>query len=479
MPLNEIFFVFVFLPASVILYRLTPGKLRNTLLLLLSLFFIAWGNVSDVILIALSIIFNYFTALELAHLRGSDRGFLKKFVLISGVSANVALLVFFKYFVFFMNSICAVIGTEFTFTVPRVPVGISFFTFSAISCLCDVAKGDEDAVRNPVDFALYISFFAKITSGPIIKFRDMANQIRERGMTAESVENGLKLFIVGLSKKLIMAGCLGFIFDGIKSQAPASLSVTGAWTGALAYSVMLYYDFSGYSDMAIGLGKIFGFSFAKNFDHPYSSVSMTDFWRRWHISLGAWFRDYVYIPLGGSRVTKARNIFNLSVVWILTGLWHGANWTFVVWGIYHLTLLILEKFVLKDIFSKIPVILRTVMTFILAVIGWTIFFSDNISYACSYLLRMFGIGANGLADRTGMYYLSGSAVLIVCAVIGATTLPSFASGRIGGLVERRIGKKTAESIMQPVNAIIIALLLLCCTAFMISDTVSSFLYAQF
>ena len=479
MPLSELFFVFIFLPAAIILYRLTPDRLRNALLLLLSLFFIAWGSLSDVILIALCIAFNYFTALELDHLRRSDSRILKKLVLFSGIAVNAGMLIFFKYFVFLINNVCAVIGTEFSFTVPKVPVGISFFTFSAISCLCDVAKGDENAVRNPLDFALYIAFFAKITSGPIVKFRDMARQLSDRAMTAELTESGMKLFIIGLSKKVIMAGCLGFLFDGIKAQDPASLSVAGAWTGALAYSLMLYYDFSGYSDMAIGLGKIFGFSFAKNFDHPYSSVSMTDFWRRWHISLGAWFRDYVYIPLGGSRVGRARNIFNLSVVWLLTGLWHGANWTFVVWGIYHLLLLLLEKFVLKGLLDRIPSLLRAAMTFLLAVIGWTVFFSDNIAYAGSYLLRMIGIGGSGLADRTGLFYLNGGVFLLVCAIIGATSLPSAALGKLDRLMERRIDKRAAAQLMQPVTALLLALLMLGCTAFMISDTVSSFLYAQF
>ena len=230
MPLSELFFVFVFLPAGVILYRLTPPGLRNTLLLILSLFFIAWGNPSDVILIGLSIAFNYFTALELDHLREGNRRLLKKIALFSGIAANVALLVFFKYSAFFMNSVCPTVGSEIKFTAP---VGISFFTFSAISCLCDVARGDERAIRNPIDFALYIAFFAKITSGPIVKFRDMAAQIRERVMTAENTEKGLTLFITGLAQKVIMAGCLGYIFDGINALSPDSLSVTGAWTGAL------------------------------------------------------------------------------------------------------------------------------------------------------------------------------------------------------------------------------------------------------
>ena len=469
MSLTGVVFVYFFLPVSIVLYRLIPDKFRNLLLLLLSVLFIAWGSPADIILIVLSIVFNYFTALELDHLRCANKTALKKLVLLTGVAANVALLLFFKYFIFFMNSVGTVIGVSFHFSVPAAPIGISFFTFSAISCLVDVAKGDEPALHNLFDFALYISFFGKITSGPIVKYREMAKQIRERSITSQSLESGLKLFIIGLGKKLIIAGSLGKFFYAVKAEDIGSMSAVTAWLGALFYSLMLYYDFSGYSDMAIGLGRIFGFSFSKNFDHPYSSVSMTDFWRRWHISLGSWFRDYVYIPLGGSRVSRSRNIFNLSVVWLLTGLWHGANWTFVVWGIYHLALLLLEKFALKNAISKIPAFCRAVITFLLAVIGWTVFFSDNISYAGSYLLRMIGIGG-GLSDQTGIYYLTGGGILLAAAIIGATPLLSS--------IGRRIDKEDNIPV-QIGSTVFFALVLLCSTAFMISDTVSSFLYAQF
>ena len=297
----------------------------------------------------------------------------------------------------------------------------------------------------------------------------MAAQIQSRDMTADSVESGIRLFILGMSKKLIIAGSLGKLFYEIKAQDVSSVSAITAWLGALFYSLMLYYDFSGYSDMAIGLGRIFGFDFSKNFDHPYVSLSMSEFWRRWHISLGAWFRDYVYIPLGGSRVSRSRNIMNLSVVWLLTGLWHGANWTFVVWGLYHLGLLLLEKFVFKDILKKIPSLFRVIITFFLAVIGWTIFFSDNISYAAQYLLRMFGIGG-GFVDGNSMFYLTGGGILLIVAITGATPLLSSVGNRIS---------KKGGTFAQICSALFFALLLLGCTAFMISETVSSFLYAKF
>ncbi len=470
MSLTSISFVFIFLPASVVLYRIVPGIGRNALLLLLSVLFISWGNPADMVLIALSIVFNYFTALELAHLRRSGGTLMKRLVLGSGIAANLALLVFFKYVVFLLNNIGALTGIQFHLTLPQAPIGISFFTFSAISCLCDVAKGDEDAILNPLDFALYIAFFAKITSGPIVKFREMAGQIRQRSLSVQSLEEGFKLFITGLAKKVIIAGSLGTVYNAVKAVPLGSMSALTAWEGALACSLMLYFDFGGYSDMAIGLARIFGFSFSKNFDYPYTSVSMTDFWRRWHISLGSWFRDYVYIPLGGSRVSKKRNIFNLSVVWILTGLWHGANWTFVIWGLYHLGLLLLEKFVLRDITAKIPSLIRSVITFILAVIGWTVFFAEDVAYAALYLLRMAGIGGSGWSDRTGMYLLSGGWILLALAIAGSTPLFASAAKKISTL-----NKPAAEVI----GTLFFALLLLGSTAFMISDTVSSFLYAQF
>ncbi len=466
MSLSGVFFVFLFFPSSILLYRLIPEKWRNSLLLALSLIFISFGNPADLILIGLSTVFNYFTALEIDGLRSMKREKTKKLVLATGIAVNTALLIFYKYFVFLMSNI----GLNVNFGIPAAPVGLSFFTFSAISCLCDVSKGDETPLKNPFDFALFISFFGKLSSGPIVKYRDMARQIKDRTMTATSVESGMKLFLIGLGKKLIISGSLGKFFNAFRTQDISTMSTVTAWLGALFYSLMLYYDFSGYSDMAIGIGRIFGFSFSKNFDHPFISSSMTDFWRRWHISLGAWFRDYIYIPMGGSRVSKSRHILNLSVVWLLTGLWHGANWTFVVWGLYHLVLLLLEKMVFKKILKRIPTIIKTILTFLLTVIGWTIFFSDSLSTAEAYLLRMFGLGGSGLVDSMGKYYLASGGILLFVAMIGATPLLS----AIGSKIEKR------DSVLVKVStAVFFALLLLISTAFMISETVSSFLYAQF
>lgn len=426
------------------LYRIVPVKFRNYLLLLLSLFFIAWGNPADIILIGLSIVFNYFTASELAELRSRQKTALKKFVLATGISANVALLIFFKYFVFLLNSFGAIIGTNFVFTVPEAPIGISFFTFSAISCLCDVSCGDASALRNPADFALYITFFGKITSGPIVKFRDMAAQIQSRDMTADSVESGIRLFILGMSKKLIIAGSLGKLFYEIKAQDVSSVSAITAWLGALFYSLMLYYDFSGYSDMAIGLGGIFGFDFSKNFDHPYVSLSMSEFWRRWHISLGSWFREYLYISLGGNRRGLPRQMLNLFIVWGLTGLWHGAGWNFVIWGLYFFLLLAAEKLFLLDLLRKAPAVVGHIYTLLSVLISWVIFACDDIGKAWEYILSMFG--ANGFADASSAYYLRENLLIILAGgILSVSFVRRYAARKINSLQSEslRFGIKTA------------------------------------
>ena len=470
MSLSHLFFVFLFLPVSLILYKAVPQKCKNIILLFLSIIFIAWGNPSDLILIVCSILFNYFTALELGNFFESGKKALKNIVLFTGVASNLLLLVFFKYWAFLWENFGGIFGISRGVSVPTAPVGISFFTFSVISCLFDVSRGKEKPVKNLLDFALYVTFFPKVVSGPIVPYHQMVRQLNARTVTAESLEEGIRRFIVGLSKKVMLSNSLGIFYNAITKLPTDSLSTVSAWLGALFYSFMLYFDFSGYSDMAIGLGEVFGFSFSKNFDYPYISKSMTDFWRRWHISLGSWFRDYVYIPLGGSRCAKPRIILNLSIVWLLTGIWHGANWTFLVWGVYNGILLILEKFVLDRILKKIPTALRIAMTFLFTVIGWVIFFSDSLSGALKFIGRMFGIGNGVLIDSSALYYLSSGGILLLISAFGAAPIMSMLGGRLA---------RSNNIFVNIVSVILFALLLVGCTACMISDTYTSFLYAQF
>ncbi|MBQ1372307.1 MAG: MBOAT family protein, partial [Oscillospiraceae bacterium] len=347
------------------------------------------------------------------------------------------------------------------------PVGISFFTFSVLSYLFDVYRGRSQAAGSLLDCAVYVSFFPKLISGPIVTWKDFEPQLRNHPMSSELVFDGGRRFLVGLAKKVLLANTLGTSFYAISARAPGELSMLAAWIGALSYSLMLYFDFSGYSDMAIGLGQIFGFKMPENFLYPYASGSMTDFWRAWHVSLGGWFRDYVYIPLGGSRAGKSKTIRNLALVWLLTGLWHGANWTFIFWGVYHGCLLLLEKFTLKSYVEKLPNWLRHLLTVVLAVIGWVFFFSPSLGSAFAFLGAMF---SGPITDSFGRYCFSGSwLVLLVCG-IGCLPYPR--------LIARNLFH-SRSILVKAVSLAFFGVLLYFCTAGMLSDTYASFLYFQF
>ena len=360
--------------------------------------------------------------------------------------------------------------TGLTLSAPELPLplGISFFTFSVLSYVFDVYRGRAEVQKNFLDFSLYVTFFAKVTSGPIVQYKDMAPQLRERQMVPAKFGAGISMFLVGLGKKVLIADNLGATFSAISGLS--TMSAGTAWLGMILYSLQLYFDFSGYSDMAIGLAKCFGFDFSANFDYPYLSASISEFWRRWHISLGAWFRDYVYIPLGGNRCSKERQLINLAVVWLLTGLWHGSAWNFVIWGVYHGIFVILEKFVLKDIWPKVPKFLRIFVTTLLVFFGWVLFFSPSLSGAIHYYGQMFGAGHMGLFDGTFRYYFFGSLRLLIVAFLGC--------GPIVRRIHQRLcyykgGKRTYVSVIGFV------LLLILCVAYMMSATYSSFLYVQF
>ncbi len=473
MSLSQLLFVFLFLPVSLLLYRIAPQKTKNAVLLLLSLIFIAWGDLANLPLILCSVGFNYFTALELVLLSQAGSRVRKNLVLFSGIAANIALLFFFKYAAPLLGGLQGLgisSNASPALSVSAAPIGISFFSFSAVSCLVDVATGRARPAKNPLDFALYITFFPKMLSGPIVPYGQMEPQFTAHAMTAASLEKGMRRFLVGLAKKVMLADQLGLFYTEIAALPADSLSTVSAWSGALFYSFMLYFDFSGYSDMAIGLGKMFGFTFPENFDYPYLSRSITDFWRRWHMSLGMWFRYYVYIPLGGSRKGNMCTIRNLLVVWLLTGIWHGANLTFLVWGIYWGLLLILEKFVFANVLEKIPSVIRGTAVFVLAVIGWTVFSSSDLSQALTRVSHMCGIGFPWALDNTARYHLSSGGLLLLIAMGGATPLPAMLANRL---------MKHDNMMIHVASVIYFALLLASCTVCMVSGTYSSFLYAQF
>ena len=460
MAFNQLIFVCLFLPISFILYRVLPQKLKKAFLILTSLVFIAWGNPADFIYLIAIIVFNFFSAKQMDRFKKDGQAKWARIVLISALAVNILCLGYFKYLNFF-RSIFGLPAASFGLPVP---IGISFVTFSLISFLCDVYRETEDVPRF-FDFVLYITFFPKITSGPIVSFTEFTKMLEEYNPSLANVNAGAELFIIGLAKKTLLAGNLSVLFTAISTASQRT--ALEAWLGALGYAFMLYFDFSGYSDMAIGLGKMFGYTMPKNFLYPYTSTNIADFWRRWHISLGAFFRNYVYIPLGGNRKGEKRQIFNLFVVFLLTGIWHGANFTFIVWGLYHFLFNAADKLFLNKAFKKVPNVIRVILTFFVVVIGWVFFFSDSLGDAFRYLGNMVGIGCGGSA---GGYYLASFIILLL--------ISAFCALPIGSNIAANLKRKKLKYYM-PVKAVVQILLFLLCTAAMVSDTYTSFLYAAF
>ena len=456
MSFGNLYFVFGFLPVSLLLYFIAPRRIKNVVLLLCSLVFFAWGEPTYLLLLALSLGFNYFTGRELALLLRAEKKGAARFVLTCSVILNLLLLCFFKY------------GAELLGgrALP-MPIGISFFTFSLLSFLFDIYRGRAPAAKNIIDFGLYVTFFPKLVSGPIVRYAEMEAQLREHPFSWEKFGGGARQFLIGLAKKVLIANTLGTTFYALSALPVTSLSAAGAWLCAISYSLMLYFDFGGYSDMAIGLAGMFGFALEKNFDYPYLSGTVAECWRRWHISLGTWFREYVYIPLGGSRRGSLRTALNLMVVWLLTGIWHGTGASFLLWGVYYGVLLVLEKLILRRVLNKVPDAVRHVLTLLCIVIGWVFFFSPSPQAAFAMLGRMFGTGK--LIDTAAKYYWSAAWRVILLAV--------FACLPVGARFGRSLLRRGRAWI--PLSIVYYAVLLLLCIAGMMNDTYSAFLYFQF
>ena len=412
MVFNSIFFIFCFLPVFMLIYYLVPGKLRNLLLFLGSLIFYAWGEPVYVILMLFSSIFNYYMGTELERLYYDDRK--QKINLIFSIIINLAVLVFFKYYGFLLNTIGGIIGIHIPHPELSLPIGLSFYTFRNLSYLFDIYLSKVSAQRNFLTFAVYSTMFPYTSAGPIVRYTDIETQLKQRTINISKFGIGAELFVKGLAKKVLLADNLSVLYSSICGHP--QMSVFTSWLGILAYTMQLYFDFSGYSDMAIGLGKMLGFDFNKNFDYPYISTSVSEFWRRWHISLSSWFREYVYIPLGGNRKGLVRQLFNIMVVWMLTGLWHGANWNFVLWGVYYGVLLMIEKLFLLKWLDKLPNWIGHIYSMFLVVIGWTIFAQTDIHQLGEYLKTMFGIGHVAVADSDFLYFLGSNAVLLVALI---------------------------------------------------------------
>ncbi len=467
MLFSSVTFLFIFLPITLLVYYVVPKRFKNIALLVASLFFYAWGEPVYVILMILSIVFNYFCGREIENY--ADEKTRARATLILAIAVNLALLGMFKYFGFFVGLVDAILPFDIHCPELGLPIGISFYTFQALSYLIDVYRGKAHTQKNILNFALYISMFPQLIAGPIVRYTDIEQQLAERHLSWEQFGRGAFLFLIGLGKKVILANGIGAIFDTINAQVSASQAVPSvAWVGAISYMLQIYFDFSGYSDMAIGLGLMFGFRFRKNFNYPYISKSITDFWNRWHISLSSWFREYVYIPLGGNRVRASRHILNLLIVWLLTGFWHGAAWNFIVWGLYYGALLILEKYVWGKGLAKLPAIVQHLYSLVIVLIGWVFFFSDSMRDAIHYLGTMFGrVDVSG-SLQTLFYTLGNHWLLLALGILGCTALPMRALTTVGANGKRRV-------VYITVIMVIFALSLAC----LITETYNPFLYFRF
>lgn len=468
MLFSSIVFLFTFLPAVMLLYYLLPVRFRNVILLLASLVFYAWGEPVYLFLMLLSILFNYFSGLDIARNLQDKRA--AKRSLVFNLIINLAVLGFFKYEGFVLDTLNGILPVHISYHALPLPIGISFYTFQILSYIIDVYRGNVKVQTNLPNFALYVTMFPQLIAGPIVQYADVDEQLASREVSRTKFGEGSMYFIRGLAKKVLLANTSGMIFTEVSGLAKGNIAVMTAWLGAFAYMFQIYFDFSGYSDMAIGLGKMFGFEFNMNFNYPYVSKSITEFWRRWHISLSSWFRDYVYIPLGGNRVSKIKHIRNLLIVWFLTGLWHGAAWNFVAWGLYYGVILIIEKYFLSPVLDRLPDVVRHIYSIVLVVIGWVLFFSSSFGQAADYIRVMFGAGVHGFADRESMYLLTSNLILWLILIFGSTPLVHFR-------YEHMLRSKKWNTTI--INSVVYAALFIVCIAYLVTETYNPFLYFRF
>lgn len=413
MVFSSIFFLFRFLPVFLILYFVVPKRARNLVLFLGSLVFYAWGEPVYVVLMLFSTLSDYIHGLLIARYRGKRAA---TCLLVSSIVINLGLLGFFKY---------SGLGLP-------LPIGISFYTFQTMSYTIDVYRGEVKAQRNLLDFGVFVTMFPQLIAGPIVKYKTVAEELRTRHASPEDMAEGARRFVIGLGKKVLLANNVGQLFVEAAGMAEGSLSLLAAWLGILAYAFQIYFDFSGYSDMAIGLGRIMGFHFPENFNYPYTAVSVTDFWRRWHMSLSSWFREYVYIPLGGNRKGLRRQLLNIVIVWSLTGIWHGAGWNFLLWGMWFALFLILEKIILEKKSVSLPKPAGWIYTMIVVLVSWCFFSLEKMDNIILFLKSMFGMGGAGFANEETWYMLGNYAVLLLVLAIGALPLGKKAMERIKG-----------------------------------------------
>ncbi len=465
MLFSGITFLYYFLPLALLLYAICPRKLKNTALLFVSLVFYGWGEPKYVFLMAATIILGYIFGILIERNRG--RKLSKAFCAIS-VVISLSFLLYFKYADFFISNFNAVTGLSLPLLKIALPIGISFYTFQIISYTVDVYRGEE-AQKNPVSLGAYVTMFPQLIAGPIVRYSDIARQLKERRHTFEYTAQGIRRFTCGLAKKILIANQLGELCSIFR--ASDEKSVLFYWMYGIAFSLHIYFDFSGYSDMAIGLGKIFGFDFLENFDYPYISRSVTEFWRRWHMSLGTWFRDYVYIPMGGNRVKAGRHIFNILTVWLLTGFWHGAAWNFIVWGLLFAVLLVFEKlFAMK--FLKGSYVFGRIYVLFAVMISFIIFNAVDMKEAASDIGGLFGVGGIPFFSAESVYYLKSYLVIFAIAVIGATPIPKL-------MLERFCESKAGYAMVSALEPMAVIIGITVMTAYLVDGSFNPFLYFRF
>lgn len=466
MVFSSTIFLCVYLPLVLLGYYICPKKGRNLFLLIVSLVFYAWGEPKYVFLMIFSILVNYIFGRLMDKNRGRQKRM--KLLLVLSVVIDLGLLSVFKYTDFIITNVNAIFGSSFDLLNIALPIGISFYTFQAMSYTIDVYRNDVRVQKNLIDFGMYITMFPQLIAGPIVRYADVQDQLAERSVTTADFSEGIMRFVVGLGKKVLLANQMGAVWSEIYALG-GDVSALMAWTGAIAYTFQIYFDFSGYSDMAIGLGRMFGFKFPENFRYPYQSVSITDFWRRWHITLSTWFKEYLYIPLGGNRCGLARQALNLLIVWSLTGFWHGAGWNFVMWGLYYFVILFIEKLFLLKALDKLPKLFRHVYALLLIVIGWVIFASDDVGVLLPYLGSMFG--ANGAVGGMDVYTLFTKAVLLIICCVASIELPK----RLFLSATGAMNEKAAFTIKSVMTIALLALSMI----LLIGDSYNPFLYFRF
>lgn len=485
MVFSSVLFLFYFFPLVLALYYTAPLKLRNLLLFISSLFFYAWGEPIYIVLMLLTITLGYFSGLILDKYLKNEKTVKAKIVLILTIVVDLGILGFFKYGDFVINNINSIFSTSIPPLNLPLPIGISFYTFQTMSYTIDLFRGDTKVQKNYISFGTYVALFPQLIAGPIVRFKTVAEELDTRKENLDDFTSGIQRFILGLGKKVLLANNIGMLWDSISKSGVENLPVLTAWIGILAYTFQIYFDFSGYSDMAIGLGRMFGFHFLENFNYPYISKSITEFWRRWHISLSTWFKEYVYIPLGGNRKGKLMQFRNIAVVWLLTGLWHGASWNFIAWGVYFGIILMIEKLFLLKYLEKAPKIICHIYTMFLVIISWGLFAFNNFTEAFNYIKAMFGGYGNILYNTESLYILTTNIIMFIILILASTPLPKIIADKLMNIGNKTNIKAESQSATDGSTIFFIAKqvflvgVLVIAIAYMVDASYNPFLYFKF